>query len=144
MGILAASALLPGCGDRSVPFPLPNGCYYAEGYDIAVLNVRGEQGLIMTPPPVRDPRLADETPVPVRRAHLRPRSDRDGAYVEVSPGFYLEPPEFRAVASGQPSVRMAIETGAAGPAILAPIETYGVVRLRPGRPCPAKDAPGPG
>jgi len=57
--------------------------------------------------------------------------------VEATPGFYLDHPLFRAVASGRPSVRMVIETEAAGPAILAPIEAYGDVPLRLGRPCAA-------
>jgi hypothetical protein len=144
LGILVATVLLPGCGDRSSPFALPDGCYYAERYGTAVLRVQGDQGFILTPPPVPDPDAPGFAPIPVRRVHLRPRTDRDGAYVEATPGFYLDHPLFRAVASGQPSVRMAIETGAAGPAILAPIEAYGDVPLRLGRPCAAGGAPGPG
>ena len=142
MGILPVVALLSGCGERSVPFPLPDGCYYAEGYGIAVLRVQRDSGSILTPPPVRDPRLTDVPPVPVRRVHLRPRTDGEGAFVEVTPGFYLEHPQFRAVASGQPSVRMAIEVNATGPAIVAPIEAYGDVRLRRGSFCTPASKPG--
>lgn len=137
-GILAAIALLAGCGDRGTPFALPDGCYYAEDGGIAVLRVQGDQGLILTPSPVRNP-ISNSTSIPVRRVHLRPGFDRNGAYVDVSPGFYLEDwSGFRAAATGHPTVRFIIETRATGPAIMAGIDTYGSEPLLR-RPCRAQN-----
>lgn len=132
LGILA---LLLGCGDNSLPFALPDGCYYAEENGIAVLKVQGEQGLILTPSPVRRGGYTDNSANPIHRVHLRSRVNREGPYLEVSPGFYVEIPGHRAVASGQPMARFSIEVRPTGPTIMIPMEAHGETPVRLGRPC---------
>lgn len=120
VAVLGASPLLLSCGDRSEPFALQDGCYYGDD-GTAVLKVLGEQGMILIPSPIR-------------QVTLRPRTNGNGAYVEVSPGFYLIPPSLRAERSGQPMARFSIEIRPS-PTIMIPIEAYGETPVRLGRPC---------
>jgi hypothetical protein len=130
--VLIASALLAGCGDRSEPFALPDGCYYADD-GTPILKVRGEEGLILTPAPARD--LSNVMPAPVRRVRLNPRRDGDRTYVEMTPGILLGDYEHRVQASGQPTARFLIRVRPRGPAILVPIIAYGEMPIMLGRAC---------
>jgi len=140
-GTLAAAALFSGCGDRSEPFALPDGCYYA-GDGTAVLRIQGDQGQILTPPPMPRPSGMDNSARSIRAVHLDPRVDATGPYVEVTPGVYLETPGFKAVTSGQLRVRFKIETRTARPAIMVFLEASGEEPLTLGPPCGAA-APAP-
>jgi hypothetical protein len=116
--------LLPACSDGSGTFALPDGCYYAANGRVPVLKIRGNQALILTP--------GSE----VREAQVRPRVNQEGAYLEVSPGFYLRWPEMKAVANGQRMARFRIESREGGSqAILAPIEGASEEELRLGALC---------
>jgi hypothetical protein len=128
--MLGTSTLLAGCGERSEPFALRDGCYY-EGNGRPILRVRGEEGIVLTPNPA--PNRAGYTYTPARRVHLRPRVDRDGTYVEVSPGFYLT--DAHEAATSSPTSRFTIDTRATPPAIMVNTEAYGAIAIRLGRPC---------
>ena len=117
-----AAILLFACDDGSGTFALSDGCYHAAN-GVAVLEIRGSRGLI---------RSADSN---LREVHVSPRVNQEGAYLEVSPGFYLRPPGMRAVVSGQQTTRFRIESRAGGQAILAPIEGAGEEELRLGAVC---------
>lgn len=131
IGVLAVAAWLPvACGDESVPYALPDGCYYAED-GVPILRVRGEQGLILTPSP--PPNIAGYTYTPVRSVQLRSRRGREEAYVEVTPGFYLTD-SHGAAKSAEPTGRFII-AHTSSPIIMVPTEAYGSIPVRLGRPC---------
>jgi hypothetical protein len=127
---LGSSALLAGCGKGSERFALRDGCYYADN-GRPILRVRGEDGIILTPNPAPNP--GEYTYTPVDRVHLNPRLDRDGAYVEVSPGFYLTDADQAATSSA--TSRFAIDTRETPPAIMVNMEAWGEKPVRLGRPC---------
>jgi hypothetical protein len=129
--ILAAATLVPACGDGSAPFALPDGCYYAED-GIPILQVQGDEGLILTPDPAPS---YGYVYTPVRRIHLRPRINRDGAYLEVTPGFYLTDPRHSAARSSEVTGRFTIDARGGRVSILMKTETYGAIPVTPGRPC---------
>jgi hypothetical protein len=120
-----ASVLLAGCDE---PFALRDGCYYAEDGK-PILRVHGEDGIILTPDPPSNP--ARRTPV--HRVHLRPRVNRDGAYVDVIPGFYLT--DAHEAATSSPWSRFIIDVHATPPAIMVNTEAWGEIPVRLGRPC---------
>jgi hypothetical protein len=89
-----------------------------------VLDIQGSRGLVRTP--------GSE----VREVRVSPRVNQEGAYLDVSPGFYLTWPGLRAVASGQQTARFRIESREGGSqAILVPIEGASEEELRPGAVC---------
>jgi hypothetical protein len=128
---VAATLLLSGCGDTSATFELPDGCYYAND-GTPILRVRREEGLILTPDPTPNP--GGYTYIPVRHVQLRPRANRDGAYIEVTPGFYLTDTH-GAAKSGEPTGRFIVNIQASPPVIMVPTEAYGAIPVRPGMPC---------
>jgi hypothetical protein len=117
--------LLGGC---SQPFALADGCYYAEGGK-PILRVRGEDGILLTP----DLPAGPARYTPVRRVHLSPRVNRDGAYVDVYPGFYLT--DSGGAATSSPTARFAIDTRETPPSIMVNMEASGEEPVRLGRPC---------
>jgi len=128
---LVTPALLTGC-DGSQPFALRDGCYYDDdGYPI--IRVHGEEGVIMTPPPPA-PSVRGHVSRMVHRVHLRARQDRNGAYVEVTPSFYLLD-SHEAATSSDTTTRFAIDTRERPPAIMVHMETWGETPVRLGRPC---------
>lgn len=133
-GLAAVVLLLSACGEPSVPFALPDGCYYSEGYG-PVLRVEGDQGVLLTPHTRPERHLPEVTPAPVRRVQLRPRADRGGAYVEVTPSFYLSDLDHSAVHTGPLTGRFAIEAQGRTFAIMIPMDTYGATPATLGLPC---------
>jgi hypothetical protein len=126
--VLGASALLAGCGESSEPFALRDGCYYAEDGK-PILRVRGEEGTILTPDPAPGPNRY----TPVHRVHLNPRVDRHGAYVEVSPGFYLTGSNRAATSS--PTSRFTIDTHTTPAVIMVNMEAWGEAPVHLGKSC---------
>jgi hypothetical protein len=128
LAAIGASALLAGCSERSEPFALRDGCYYAEDGK-PKLRVSGEDGTILTPDPTHGPNHF----APVHRVHLRPRVDRQGAYVEVSPGFFLT--AFDEAATSSPTSRFTIDTHSTPPVIMVGMEAWGERPVHLGRSC---------
>ena len=120
---LIAICLLPGCGDGSGTFALPDGCYYSLEGNVAVLSIRGEEGTIVT------------AGSDLRSVQVRPRVDQDGAWLEARPAFRLERRDLRAVAEGPGAARFPIEPRDGGQAILAPLSDGGRMELRLGAVC---------
>ena len=116
--------LLSACGDGSGTFALPDGCYYSTENRAPVLKIEGRRGVVLS---------ADSA---VREVRVSPRVDDRGAYLEVSPGFFLKWRSWQAVASGQGTARFRIESRERGSqAILVPIEGASEEELRLGPHC---------
>ncbi|MBV9883455.1 MAG: hypothetical protein JO276_10645 [Sphingomonadaceae bacterium] len=124
---IALSILLAGC-DRSEPFALRDGCYYAESGK-PILRVRGEDGIILTPEPAPSPNHF----TPVHRVHLSARANRDGAYLDVAPGFFLTDDD--AAATSSPTSRFAIDTRVTPPVIMVNMVAWGEEPIYLGGPC---------
>ena len=124
---LGGSALLAGC-DRSEPFALRDGCYYSERGN-PILRVSGQEGTILTPEPTHN--INHFTPI--HRVHLSARADRDGAYLDVAPGFFLTGADEAATSS--PTSRFVIDTSVHPPVIMVGMETWGSEPVHLGRPC---------
>ena len=119
----AILCLLAGCDDGSGTFALPDGCYRSLHGNIPVLEIRGEQGIVLGP--------GGE----VRDLRVRARVNQDGAYLETTPGFHLERSGFRVSAVNAATAYFAIEARAGGQAILAPLAGGGTEELRLGQAC---------
>jgi hypothetical protein len=123
---LLALTLLAGC-DRSEPFALQDGCYYAKS-GRPILRVRGEDGIILAPEPGPGPNHF----TPIHRVHLSARANKDGAYLDVAPGFFLTGD---AAATSSPTSRFAIDTRVALPVIMVNMVAWGSEPIHLGRPC---------
>jgi hypothetical protein len=130
LAAVIGSALLAGCGERSEPFALRDGCYYAENGK-PILRVHGEDGIILTPDPAPNPWGYSYTPI--HRVHLSARVDRHGAYLDLSPGFYLT--DNNEAATSSPTSRFMIDTHATPPVIMVNMEASGETPVHFGGPC---------
>ncbi|HEY5712529.1 MAG TPA: hypothetical protein VIT38_11595 [Allosphingosinicella sp.] len=130
--ILAWSIALAGCGETSRPYAIQQGCYYAED-GTPVLRIRGEEGVILTPPPRRD---YPNSQTRLHLARVRALADSDGPHLEVTPSFYLtDPPGVSALSSSVETARFRIIGQRANPTIMVGAETYGEVPITLGPPC---------
>ena len=122
--LLMTALPLSGCGDGSETFALPDGCYYSVNGHRPVLKIERGHGLVL---PIDSA---------VREVRVSPRAHEAGAYLEVTPGFYLKWPSLRAMPSGRGTARFRIESRERGSqVIMVPLEGASEEELRLGPFC---------